>query len=767
MVGHENTHRLGWLGTGRMGVEMARRLLAAGCDLAVYNRSAAKAEPLVRLGAKQVSAAAELATTDIVFITVGSSDDLISAVLGRDGLMSGTDGAAPRVLVDCSTVSAEASARIRTEIAGRGTALLAAPVMGNPKVVRAGKMTAAVSGPRDAFVMAEPYLAMLGRGVTYVGDGEVARTVKLCHNLFLGVVAQSLAEITVLAEKSGISRQAFLACLNKSVMGSLFTGYKAPAYVNLDFEPTFTATLLRKDFDLGLAAAREHEVPMPVAAIVHQLIQGLVGRGYGDADFAALLQQQAESAGLTLVSEHADVPDGLDTTELTQTSTKGRNKERKEEPGVRPNLPWLPMRAFALGAAVLSVSVLAACGSSSSSSTSTSTSSTASSSPSSSTPITIGASLSLTGDFSTDGIAFQKGYELWASDVNKNGGLLGRQVKLTILNDNSSPTQASTNYTTLFSSDHVDLAFGPFSSLLTTPSASVAAHYGYALVEGAGGAPTVFSSPANMSAHNVFDVSLPIEDEMIPFVNWVASLPPSQRPKTAAYPMADDPFADPPVQLAQQKLQALGVKTVYSKIFPAETASYKPAADQVAATGAQAVLLGSTDVPTVAAFMQAFEQQHYNPRMFICAAGPDQGAGFTSVVGKGNATGMMVPNGWYPGYANPESQAMVQEYVSKYGGTASDINADVAEAYSVGQVMAQAVKATGGTDNAKIISYLHSGVTLSTVQGPVRFDNFGKNSSAAAFTFQWQSNGTAFNQVLPVGSAGSVTIINPKPNWTS
>jgi branched-chain amino acid transport system substrate-binding protein len=435
---------------------------------------------------------------------------------------------------------------------------------------------------------------------------------------------------------------------------------------------------------------------------------------------------------------------------------------------VRPNLPWLPMRAFGLGAAVLSMGVLAACSSSSSSSTtSTSTSSSASASASSSTPITIGASLSLTGDFSADGQAFQKGYELWASDVNAKGGLLGRQVQLKILNDNSSPTQVATNYTTLFSADKVDLAFGPFSSLLTTPSASVAAHYGYALVEGAGGAPSVFESPANVAAHNVFDVSLPIEDEMIPFVNWVASLPPNERPKTAAYPMADDPFADPPVQLAQQKLQALGVKTVYSKIFPAESASYKPAADQVAATGAQAVLLGSTDVPTVAAFMQAFEQQHYNPKMFICAAGPDQGAAFTSAVGKGNATGMMVPNGWYPGYSNPESQAMVNEYVAKYGGTPSDINADVAEAYSVGQVMAQAVTATGGTNNAKIISYLHSGVTLNTVQGPVKFDELGKNSSAAAFTFQWQSNGTAFKQVLPTSAAGSVAIINPKPNWTS
>jgi len=314
MAGHEDQRRLGWLGTGRMGAEMARRLLLTGCDVAVYNRSQDKAEPLIRLGAKPVGSAAELGTRDIVFLTVGTSDDLVAAVLGPDGIMSGP-GPAPEVLIDCSTVSAEASALVRAEIADRGTALLAAPVMGNPNVVRAGKMTVAVSGPREAFEMAEPYLNMLGRGVTYVGEGEVARTVKLCHNLFLGVVAQSLAEITVLAEKSGISRHAFLDCLNKSVMGSLFTGYKTPAYVNLDFAPTFTATLLRKDFDLGLAAAREHEVPMPVAAIVHQLIQGLVGRGYGEADFAALLQQQAESAGLSLVSENADVSDGLDSSE--------------------------------------------------------------------------------------------------------------------------------------------------------------------------------------------------------------------------------------------------------------------------------------------------------------------------------------------------------------------------------------------------------------------------------------------------------------------
>jgi branched-chain amino acid transport system substrate-binding protein len=430
---------------------------------------------------------------------------------------------------------------------------------------------------------------------------------------------------------------------------------------------------------------------------------------------------------------------------------------------VRPGLPWLSKNTFALSAAtVLSVGVLAACSSSSSSSAATSTSS----SPSSKAPITIGASLSLTGDFSADGQAFERGYQLWVADVNAKGGILGRPVTLKILNDNSSPTQVATNYQTLFAQDKVDLAFGPFSSLLTTPSASVAARYGFALVEGAGGAPSVFQSPANLSDHNVFDVSLPIEDEMLPFVSWIASMPASQRPKTAAYPMADDPFADPPVQLAQQKLQALGVKTVYSKIFPEEVADYKAPADQVAATGAQVVVLGSTDVPTVAAFMQAFEQQHYNPKMFIAAAGPDQGAAFVSVVGKGNATGMMVPNGWYPGYANPASQAMVNEYVAKYGGSPSDVNADVAEAYSVGQVMDEAVTSTGGTDNAKIITYLHSGVTINTVQGPVKFDALGQNSSAAAFTFQWQT-GSTFKQVLPVASAGSVPIINPKPNWTS
>jgi branched-chain amino acid transport system substrate-binding protein len=438
---------------------------------------------------------------------------------------------------------------------------------------------------------------------------------------------------------------------------------------------------------------------------------------------------------------------------------------------VRASLPWFSRNAIALSAVALSVGVLAACSSSgsSSSSSSSSTSPSASASASASantTPINIGASLSLTGDFSADGQAFQKGYQLWANDVNAAGGIMGRQVKLTILNDASSPNQVVTNYQTLINTDHVDLTFGPFSSLLTGPASAVAARSGYAFIEGAGGAPSVFQTPQNEADHMVFDVSLPVADEIMPFVNYIASLPASQRPKTAAYPMAQDPFADPPVQLAQQKLSALGVKTVYSNIFPAEPSSYTPQADNVAGKNPDVVVLGSTDVPTVAAFMKAFETNHYTPKWFVAAAGPDQGAAFITAVGAGNADGMMVPNGWYPGYNNAASQKMVNEYVAKYGGTPSDVNADVAEAYSVGQVAEQAITATGGTDNAKIIAYLHSGVTLNSVQGPVRFDSLGENGASAAFMFQWQGNGTKFVQVLPQGSSGTVAIIKKSP-WGS
>jgi branched-chain amino acid transport system substrate-binding protein len=416
--------------------------------------------------------------------------------------------------------------------------------------------------------------------------------------------------------------------------------------------------------------------------------------------------------------------------------------------------------ALALAVAGLVV----ACGSSSNSSSSAaagspSSSSSGSSSKSGGAPITIGTSLSLSGDFSADGQAFERGYQLWAADQNKAGGLLGHQIKLDVLSDSSSPAQVVSNYQKLIGSNKDALVFGPFSSLLTVPAARIAARYGYAFVEGAGGAPTVFGA----GLHNVFDVSIPVKDNLVTFAQWVASLPVAQRPKTAAYATVNDPFTQPQLPVAQKILEAAGVKTVLNKVFPAEVTDYTAIAGQVATTHAQAFLLGSVDVPTVSAFTHVFIQQHYQPKAFIATAGPDQGAQFVKAVGPGNENGIFVPNGWFGGLKKSDSQQMVKEYIAKYGGTPSDVNADVAEAYSVGQVLAQAVQATKGFDQAKITQYLKSGATLNSVQGPVKFDPLGENLAQKTFTFQWQ-NGVLV-QSLPTSAPGASPPLYPKPAW--
>jgi branched-chain amino acid transport system substrate-binding protein len=374
-------------------------------------------------------------------------------------------------------------------------------------------------------------------------------------------------------------------------------------------------------------------------------------------------------------------------------------------------------------------------------------------------PITIGASLSLSGDFSADGQAFEKGYELWASDQNKAGGLLGHPIKLDIISDASSPTQVSTNYEKLIGTDKDPLVFAPYSTLLTVPAARVAERYQYAMVGGADGGPTVFSS----GLKNVFDVSIPVKNNLVTFAKWVAAMPKSKRPKTAAYVTVNDPFTQPQLPVAQAILKKAGVKTVLNKVFPEEATDYSSIAGQVATDKPDVVLLGSVDVPTVSAFTHVFIQQHYNPKAFIATAGPDQGAQFVKAVGSGNENGIFVPNGWYPGFKKQDSQKMVREYVAKYGGTASDVNADVAEAYSVGQVLTQAVKATHGFNQQKIIRYLKSGVTLNSVQGPVKFDNLGENLAQQTETFQWQSGKLV--QVIPTNAPQSVKPLYPKPAW--
>src|SRR5579883_2255521 len=259
-------------------------------------------------------------------------------------------------------------------------------------------------------------------------------------------------------------------------------------------------------------------------------------------------------------------------------------------------------------------------------------------------PITIGISLSLTGDDSADGLAFQQGYELWQTDINKAGGLLGRHVNLKIVNDDSSPTQVATNYQTLITVDKVDLVFGPFSSLLTKPASVVAHRYGYAFPEGAGGGPSVFTQGLN----NLFDVSLPVANNLNSFASWILSLPASERPTTAAYATEDDPFTQPQIDTARKILEQGGVKTVYYKVYPTETTDYTPIATGIINSGAQIVVAG-TLLPDISAFMQDFKQQHYNPKALIATAGPDQGTQFLNAVGgAADAEAVFVPNGWYP-----------------------------------------------------------------------------------------------------------------------
>jgi branched-chain amino acid transport system substrate-binding protein len=376
------------------------------------------------------------------------------------------------------------------------------------------------------------------------------------------------------------------------------------------------------------------------------------------------------------------------------------------------------------------------------------------------TPIKIGISLSLTGDFSADGLAFQQGYQLWRDDVNKNGGLLGRQVQLDIVSDASSPDQVQTNYQTLINVNHDDLVFGPFSTLLTKPASVVANRFGYAFVEGAGGGPSVFTRGLT----NIFDVSLPVANNLVAFANYILALPASQRPTSVAYATEDDPFTQPQVDTARQVLEQGGIKTATPEIvYPAETTDYTPIADKIIASGAQVVVVG-TLLNDVSAFIHRFKQQHYNPQALIATAGPDQGSAFLNVIGGTQAAeGIMVPNGgWFAEAATPGNAQMVQEYVSKFGGTYDGISSDVAEAYSVGEVVQQAVTKIGTIDNTKLIAQLHSGATYTTVQGPVKFDNTGQNTAATAYLFQWQS-GTLI-PVFPANVAqGKVEY--PKPNW--
>jgi 3-hydroxyisobutyrate dehydrogenase len=302
-----------------MGYPMAERLLGAGHDVSIWNRTRAKAEPLADKGARLVDRPADLGAVDILFTMVSTGSDLEQVYFGENGVATGEQ--APKILVDCSSIDIEQSAALRERLTVLGAAFIACPVSGNGKCVKAGKLSAVASGPEAAFQEVKACLdAFAPAGVSYVGGGELARVCKIAHNVMLGVVIQNLCEITLLAQRAGVPRHAFLEFMNNSVMGSTFSRYKSPALVNLDWTTTFTPALLRKDIDLGLKNARELDVPMPVTAATREALQNHFGlarlqpdpEAYLQKDFAALLQTLALQAGIELESENVAVPTGLE-----------------------------------------------------------------------------------------------------------------------------------------------------------------------------------------------------------------------------------------------------------------------------------------------------------------------------------------------------------------------------------------------------------------------------------------------------------------------
>jgi 3-hydroxyisobutyrate dehydrogenase len=316
----QNKQRIGWIGMGRMGYPMAERLLKADYDVSIWNRTRAKAEPLAKIGGKVVDNLFDLKEVDVLFSIVSTGKDLEQVYFGKNSV-TGHGGKIPKIFVDCSTISVEESAAIRDRLAQLGSEFVAAPVSGNAKVIKAGKLSTVVSGSEAACKTVTPMLEVVApQGVSYVGEGELARICKIAHNVMLAVVIENLIEITLLANKMGVPRHAFLAFMNNGVMGSMFTRYKSPALVNLDWTTTFTPELLRKDLDLGLALGREWDVPMPVTAATREVLQTHFGAAtlkpdpekYLQEDFAALLETMALASGMKLESENKNVPTGLE-----------------------------------------------------------------------------------------------------------------------------------------------------------------------------------------------------------------------------------------------------------------------------------------------------------------------------------------------------------------------------------------------------------------------------------------------------------------------
>jgi branched-chain amino acid transport system substrate-binding protein len=377
------------------------------------------------------------------------------------------------------------------------------------------------------------------------------------------------------------------------------------------------------------------------------------------------------------------------------------------------------------------------------------------SSPSASnTPVVIGISLSSSGDFSDPSAAAKKGYELWADTINKSGGLMGHPVQLKIVDDASSPDQVVTNYQNLITKDKANFVFGPFSTLLSAPAAKVANRYGYAFIEPAGGGPAIFDE----QLHNVFFVQpAPVVNSADVFASYILSLPADQRPKTAAYPELDDPFAAPIAEEVRQKFEAAGIQTVFKQVYPAETQDFTSIVSKMASKHPD-VVVGGTQTDDAYGLTKAMIEQNFNPKILFLSNGANDPVNYPPAVGANNVNGIFSSGDWYPSENSSGNSAFVSAYHAKYG--SEPIDSTSSEAYATGQTLAAAVNKTHSLDNQKIIQALHQG-TWPSVEGNLSWNDVGE-PQGQDLLLEWIDG-----QLVPVYPAAVAQHdpVIPKPPW--
>jgi branched-chain amino acid transport system substrate-binding protein len=370
-------------------------------------------------------------------------------------------------------------------------------------------------------------------------------------------------------------------------------------------------------------------------------------------------------------------------------------------------------------------------------------------------PIKIGASLPLTGDFSEPGVAARQGYEIWAKQVNDAGGLLGRPVQIVVKDDQSDQNVVVSDYNALINQDKVDLLLGTFSSLLNLPASAVAERAGMLYVEPAGGSPEMFSRGFQ---YLFFSQQATAEHQADLFSEWVTGL--DTPPKTAAYLPADDPFGGPVADGIQKKLEAAGVQTVFSKVYPPETVNFDAIASAIAAKKPDVIAQGSAGLQDGVNFIRALKKVGYSPKEMFVASAPSFADQFSDAVGIDNTEGIFYAVSYHVDAPTPGNKEFLAAYRAKFK---TDPPEDAADGYAAAQVLQAAVEAVGSIDDQEALADWLRNNSVDTILGTLSWDDTGAPEQAFLLA-QWQNGDEEI--VLPEDAATTDTIVDPKPPWS-